>query len=177
MENRPIALVACIGFFVVAVFAEEASLEERNQTRIWLSMQEESRRMRQEAEATLAAEREACDKKFFVNDCRNAAYNRYLEKLEQSRKIGAESRRLEIEQKRSDLETSQAQQVIDAEDRARKDAERAESVAKERAAREARYEERQARRAAEADKRAQKAAARRERAEKKQDAAAKDESE
>ncbi|MCL2020600.1 MAG: hypothetical protein FWG81_00465 [Betaproteobacteria bacterium] len=175
MENRPRSLAACLSCIALLVAsgiaAQEALPEEGAQTEIerGLAMQAEARQIQEEAEAALAAEREACDTKFFVNDCRHDAYDRYLEKLDRSRKLGIEGRDAEAKQRRRDLETARVQQAIDAAALEEKDAERAKTVAEERAARKRSYEERQGKRAAEAEQRAQKAAARKENAEKKQE--------
>jgi hypothetical protein len=187
MANRSLCLVACLSVIALSALShafaqeinsptqeaadapEESAQEEASPLPV---TQDEAKSVREEAERELAAEREACGRKFFVNNCRNAAYERYLEKVELSRKMGIEARRVEAEQRKAGLEARRAQQAIDMAARKEEDARRTEEVAARQKEREARYQASRAKRAAEQKERTQKAAAHREEAKKREEKAA-----
>jgi len=172
MENRSRSLAACLSLFALlvspALAAEEAVTlpEEGAVTEIerGLAMQARAQQIKLEAEAERAAEEEACGKKFFVNDCRSAANERYLEKLAESRKLAAEGREVEITQRKKDLEALRAEQARDATAREEKNIERGKTIAEEQKAREAAYQERLEKHAQKTATKAQKAAKERENA-------------
>jgi len=181
VENRSLCLAAGLSLFALCaastLHAQEAgedTLPEGVEAVIarGLAMQAEADRLQQEAESELGLEREACGKKILVNDCRLKAQERYLEKLNASRKLNTEGHDLEVKGRKRERDVLRAQQSSAAIARAEEDAKRAEAVAKERETREARSAARRAKRAAEAEKRAQKVAARQEAAKEKEESTA-----
>ena len=106
MENRSLSvvagLIALLALPVVALAADsevdaaqQAAWQERMDKAT--AMQAESKARRDEADKLLDQQNILCDKKFLVNDCRNAAHREYLKTVEQTRRLSIEGKALERE--------------------------------------------------------------------------------
>jgi len=123
MENRSLSVVAglitLLALPVVALAADsgvDAAQQAAWQMRLdkAAAMQAESKARHDEAEKLLEQQNLLCDKKFLVNDCRNAAHRDYLKTMQETRRQAIEGKALEREVKQEQFREREKQRVEEA---------------------------------------------------------------